>query len=525
MKGSVRQSMAWLHRWVGLLIGWVLFVIFTLGSLTYFKSEITAWMQPELLSIPRVDPAVAAEVGARALTQMAPDAERWYLALPSERSRAMLAYWQGAGPQGGFHQAWIDPVTGGPAMARDTLGGEFFYQMHYELYGLPGVTGRIIVGIAAMAMLVALVSGVITHRKIFQDFFTLRLFRGMRSWLDMHNVTAVVALPFYLVITYTGLMIFFYLYMPWGIMARYGVDAGKLFDEIQRSPAFMARSTAHATNHDPSSILLLQILAQSGRVWGGTGELGALEIVRPAQHPATVIVSRRPHIMLNDRMGASLAFDAASGQSLPNPANTHGMAYAAGVMYGLHEAHFASLPLRGLLCLTGLLGSAMIATGLILWSGKRLARVQEGVRIPLGYRLVSGLNVTVIAGLPLSIAAYLCLNRILPLDWPARATWEVGGFLGVWLLALLHAFVRRIPQGQIWREQVLLIGLMCAAIPISDVLFNHVGWQGAIGSGVLWGVDGVALGVALMIAGGVRALARRRPQGRVNVMRRQKQVS
>ncbi len=510
MKKSIRQSMAWLHGWVGLMLGWVLFVIFALGSLTYFKSEITAWMQPERLAIPRVDPAVAAEVGARALQSMAPDAERWYLALPSERMRAMLAYWQDAGPQGGFHQVWINPESGRPVMARESLGGEFFYQMHYELYGLPGVTGRIIVGIAAMAMLVALVSGVITHRKIFQDFFTLRLFRGMRSWLDLHNVTAVVALPFYLVITYTGLMIFFYLYMPWGIMARYGADAGKLFDEVQRSPAFIARSALpeqHAS--DRQSKVLPQILQQASQVWG-TGELGAVEVVSPPHHPATVIVSRRPHTMLNDRMGASLAFDATSGAPLPNPANTHGMAEAAGVMYGLHEAHFASLPLRGLLCLTGLLGAAMIATGLILWSGKRLARLPDRARVPLGYRLVEGLNVMVIAGLPLSIAVYLCLNRILPVAWPARAEWEVGGFFAVWLLAGIHALVRRVPRGQIWREQVYLIALAYAAIPVCDLLLNQSGWQHAVGSSVLWGVDTVALAVALIVWGGLVALDRMR---------------
>ena len=53
-----------------------------------------------------------------------------------------------------------------------------------------------------MLMLVALVSGVITHKKFFTDFLTFRPGQGQRSWLDIHNVLSVTALPFHLVLTY-----------------------------------------------------------------------------------------------------------------------------------------------------------------------------------------------------------------------------------------------------------------------------------------------------------------------------------
>ena len=58
----------------------------------------------------------------------------------------------------------------------------------------------------ALLMLVAILSGIVTHKKIFRDFFTLRRGKGQRSWLDGHNATAVLALPFHLMITYTGLV-------------------------------------------------------------------------------------------------------------------------------------------------------------------------------------------------------------------------------------------------------------------------------------------------------------------------------
>ena len=38
---SVRRSMAWLHTWSGLVVGWVLFAIFVTGTASYYRTEIS----------------------------------------------------------------------------------------------------------------------------------------------------------------------------------------------------------------------------------------------------------------------------------------------------------------------------------------------------------------------------------------------------------------------------------------------------------------------------------------------------
>ena len=48
MKNGFRQSMAWLHTWTGLLVGWVLLLIFMAGTASYYREEISRWMRPEL---------------------------------------------------------------------------------------------------------------------------------------------------------------------------------------------------------------------------------------------------------------------------------------------------------------------------------------------------------------------------------------------------------------------------------------------------------------------------------------------
>ena len=73
-----------------------------------------------------------------------------------------------------------------------------------------------------MLMLVAVFSGVITHKKIIKDFFTFRPGKGQCSWLDAHNVVSVMSLPFFVMITYSGLVFFLYQYMPAGRDVVYG---------------------------------------------------------------------------------------------------------------------------------------------------------------------------------------------------------------------------------------------------------------------------------------------------------------
>ena len=77
----------------------------------------------------------------------------------------------------------------------DAAGGDFFFELHYNLHA--GNTGMILVGIAGMMMLVALVAGVIIHKRIFRDFFTFRpRAGGQRAWLDGHNLTGVLDYSF-----------------------------------------------------------------------------------------------------------------------------------------------------------------------------------------------------------------------------------------------------------------------------------------------------------------------------------------
>ncbi|MFC6745890.1 PepSY-associated TM helix domain-containing protein [Methylobacterium persicinum] len=230
-----RPAMAWLHTWAGLVVGWVLFAIFVTGTASYYKGEITRWMRPELTER-AVDSAAAATLAGEFLLRQMPDAAGWYVQLPKFDEPVTEVYWWKslAGP---FHHALLDPATGQPTEARDTRGGDFLYRFHFEL-ALPSLWGRWIVGACAMVLLIALISGIVTHRRFFADFFTFRPGRSrQRAWLDAHNLFGVLALPFHLMITYTGLVTLGPMLMPWGIEAAYRDKAPDYVVEAGLMPA------------------------------------------------------------------------------------------------------------------------------------------------------------------------------------------------------------------------------------------------------------------------------------------------
>ena len=92
---GLRQSMAWLHTWSGLLVCWVLFLVFCAGTASYFKDEITIWMKPELHgSLNRkVSADDAAQRAIAYLQREAPAAERWFVTLPDDRNPAISMFW------------------------------------------------------------------------------------------------------------------------------------------------------------------------------------------------------------------------------------------------------------------------------------------------------------------------------------------------------------------------------------------------------------------------------------------------
>lgn len=477
---TLTQSMSWLHTWSGLVFGWLLFAIFLTGTLAVFDKEIDTWMRPEAPAhqVTQVDAA------QRALAYLAihhPDASAWNIGLPTERSPNLVV---SAGEQrrGGGEQ--LDPRTGERIEVRETAGGSFFFRFHFT-FDLPRNIGIWVVGLAAMAMLALLVSGIIIHKKFFKEFFTFRPAKGQRSWLDAHNAAGVLVLPFHLMIAYTGLVIFYLIYMPAAVDALFDGNREAAFGRGPQGGAEQREGHSHGRPGDRAGqgrdvvvadraplADLGPLLAEATRV---LGPVSGLSIRNPGRADARI--EARP--VLGNRIeltkGLSMQFDGVTGNVLRMPTQSRPAQLTQRVMAGLHFAQFGGYPMRWLYFFCGLVSSAMIATGLVLFTVKRRRRPDaEGAVAAAFYRLAEPLNVAVVAGLTLSCIGMLWANRLLPVELAQRGDWEVRVFFALWVLSLGHAWLR--PNLAAWREQLGLAALLCLALPLVSGLTLDEPW-------------------------------------------------
>ena len=523
-----RQSMSWLHTWASLILGWLLYAIFLTGTLSFFKNEITVWMTPEVhQSVPASSQIQQTQVALNYLQQNHPNAGAWNILLPNTRQNATLVTVreQGEDPRArrGGKQIYIDSATGEVLEPRDTRGGSFLYRFHFELYGMPRIWTRWFVGIATLLMLVAIISGVITHKKIFKDFFTFRSGKGQRSWLDAHNATAVFALPFHIMITFSGLLLLLFTIMPWGIERIYD-NRGQFLQEQNRalveekkseqannqnersersgSPERAAKSESSAQGEihqargnqadqqnrsegrgerkkrdDKPAVAapltdLAPIVTAVQKEWK-TNPISTISIIAPNTDQAKIeLRALHGESVAYRNVYASKQFDGVSGKDLTdesaklkNPSVPMGI---YNVVTTLHEARGVDLALRWLLFISGIVGTLMVATGLILWCVKRAPQQQKQGYKSFGYRTVEVTNIAAIIGLPIACAAFFYANRFIPASMEMRSNWEIRSFFIVWLITFIYPIFRT--HRQAWLELLVVASALYALLPIVNFM-------------------------------------------------------
>lgn len=523
-----RQSMSWLHTWASLILGWLLYAIFLTGTLSFFKNEITVWMTPEVhQSVPASSQIQQTQIALNYLQQNHPNAGAWNILLPNTRQNATLVTVreQGEDPRArrGGKQIYINSATGEVLKPRETRGGSFLYRFHFELYGMPRIWTRWFVGIATLLMLVAIISGVITHKKIFKDFFTFRSGKGQRSWLDAHNATAVFALPFHIMITFSGLLLLLFTIMPWGIERIYD-NRGQFLQEQNRAlveekkseqannqnersepsgnPERAAKSESPTQggiqqargNHvdqqnriegrgerkkrdDKPAVAarltnLAPIVMAVQKEWK-TNPISTISIIAPNTDQAKIeLRALHGESVAYRNVYASKQFDGVSGKDLTdesaklkNPSVPMGI---YNVVTTLHEARGVDLVLRWLLFISGIVGTLMVATGLILWCVKRAPQQQKQGYKSFGYRTVEVTNIAAIIGLPIACAAFFYANRFIPASMELRSNWEIRSFFIVWLITFIYPMFRT--HRQAWLELLAVASALYALLPIVNFM-------------------------------------------------------
>ncbi len=535
MKSSFRLSMTWVHTWFGLTLGYVLMVCFFFGSMSVFDREVDRWAIPETRFAPQPMPSfdtmllpifkkMEATEESYEFTQdeavgALPPRESLKVtgfdAYTTHRDPVLSLFTEYEIPNApkdatvdhlhAFGVATIDPRTG-TVISSDklALGSEFFYPLHFSLHLEWKDIGYWIVGLAALVMLVALVTGVVMHRKFFREFFTFRPGKQLqRSTLDLHNLTGVVALPFHFFFAFTGLVIFAGIYLPLS------------------ETTFRAQHDAHeriegmktGLPHDPAGVAapLASVDAMVGEArkrWasrGMAGEVGLLSVVHYGDANGYVSIYRAG----TDRVtltGQGIHFRASTGKVIREDPQPTVVGSVNDWLTGLHLQHFRNWMLRWLYVLGGLAGAACIATGFVFFVEKR--KRQHAKAGSQASRWVDALAVTAVTGMLTATATLLVVNRVLPEDLPARGDWEERIFWFAWLAALLHAAWRSAPVAAAkfspaWREQCWALAALCVAAPVLNWITTGDHLLKTIGEHY-WPVAG--FDIALLVTATIAAL-------------------
>ncbi|MEM9107423.1 MAG: PepSY-associated TM helix domain-containing protein [Pseudomonadota bacterium] len=455
MQRSFKDAMDWLHTWAGIILGAVMFVIFFMGTLSVFADETDQWFWPSVRHVETQQPVSLDRLLDTALEVSGRHPEVIGLVKPTERMPAAQILVQ---PKEG--RTWIyfvDPETYEILAPLDSgSASQFFYPMHYRLH-IPG--GRWIVGATSMFLLLGLFSGIIIHKKIFVDFFTFRKGKKLpRVSLDLHNLTSVLAMPFHLAITITGILIFASLYLERSAEALYPEDDSPRSAVRADTYGGYSRELSGETNLRISSVDAMA--TRAAQHMNGQPIRGAY-LRNPHDEDGIAYISSvsKDYVSVGTN---TVTFDPDSGAVLNTPSMS-AAGKAQDFIVGMHEIHFDHLLLRWLYVIGGLAGCVMIATGFIYWIESRRVKHARGEKN--GVPVVEGLTIWAVMGLLTATAAYFVANQALPRGtWQfwgiERVFWEVIVFYVVWLLAIPHGAFRK---RNAWFDQSVLLAVLCCA--------------------------------------------------------------
>jgi uncharacterized iron-regulated membrane protein len=519
---TFRQSMSTLHTWCGIVFATLLFVIFWMGTLSVFDAEIDQWMKPEL-RFDTTAPLLSLDHTVKAMMNIKPDNARALSVSPSHERQPTLELWFRGDKGVVFPRYYVNPYSGEFIEPTDTLGGsKFLYRFHHRLHLTWNKIGVWIVGVAAMVMLLLLVTGLLTHRKIIIDLFTFRPKKPLgRSTLDLHTLSGLIAFPFYFMVCFSGLLISMETYFPWAINTPFNGDQALKTLEIKGG---IKIKLANITNNSLASID--NMVAHAETEWtkldnGEPAEVDAIRIGNLGDENSWVRIRRifpDKKLPMNHEQ---MVFDASSGE-LIHEYVAGPIVTASSWIKGMHYIQYDHWPLRWLYFLGGLSGCIMIATGLLYWQRSRRIKHSED---PLNHRIVHTLTVGAISGTILATGAFFIVNRLLPqtIEFAGyqRSELEVSVFYLIWLLSFVHGAFRRQTA---WKEQTMLIAIIAFTAPLLNWMTtgDHliVTLQG--NRLAVFGMDGVLIltgCIAIMITSRLRKFEKKYKQNNASLIR------
>ncbi|MFC3229717.1 PepSY-associated TM helix domain-containing protein, partial [Marinibaculum pumilum] len=463
-----------LHRWLGLGLGLLLYLVCVSGTVALFTAELAPWARAgmaatatgpaaapdNLTGLDRQLDRLLGEAGGRAASIFVHLPDGW-------RDHAEIAMQpHGDGPP---QRIAVDATDGRPAPAGGSIAAEIVTRLHTDLL-LPSPLGRYLVGGLGAAMLVSLLSGILLHRRILSDLFTLRLGRSLRlAWSDSHRSLGLWGLPFHLMMALTGAMLGF-------AAPALTLAAATAFDgDLAAAFAAIGDPPAAATGRDAAPLPASRLLDHATAALPGLVP-DRMEIREAGDAGATATVMGRlpgrlvylPYVVLEAATGRVLSIADWSSGSIGR------QVYAA--VTPLHYGSYGGLGLKLLYALLGIGTCLLVASGLHIWNSRH---VGAGGSALLVRRLTGGM----VHGLPFAIAGLFLAERLVGRAAEPAAGWLPWLFLTLLVAGLAWPWWRGTTAAA--RDLTRLLGLLLVLLPVATFLTTGTSPAGALAAGTL----------------------------------------
>lgn len=413
---TVKRSLAG-HTVIGLVAGALLYIVCLTGTICVFFPELQRLEQADAPEMTTISPGAVQRGVEAALARdhAKPRTTHVFVHLPIEtmprtivstdREKMLLrADGSIAGPQ---QNAWSD----------------FLLALHYTL-NLPGLVGLTVVGALGVMILALSLSGVVAHPRIFRDAFLLRARdRSGLGLADWHNRMSVWTLPFSTAIALTGAAIGLGGITTWGLAGLF--ENGKVEEVYPELFGAEGRPDPRPAAAPDVTAALAHMTRLSEAV---------MPTYVTVHEPLTVgqevqITARHARRLI---FGESYRFNAA-GAFLGSGGMADGAIgkQAAASTYSLHFGDYGGLLVKLGYLVFGAALTAICATGIYIWLGKRRRRGHHEPRVVRAWDAI-------VWGVPVALGGTLAARLLLGNELPFAGLFWVG--LAAMLLVALAPF-------------------------------------------------------------------------------------
>ncbi|KQS30891.1 PepSY domain-containing protein [Dyadobacter sp. Leaf189] len=484
------------HTISGIIIAAILYVIFFAGSFSFFKDDISAWQKgksiatqaPELRFNHLIDSLggkynlrgrnfdfYIQRQGQGTYVNMTASADTT-ISKPKPKPKGEGRR-KGRGRRGGdddsayFLYSFTDQKAAGDYSEAYDMG-EFLYRLHFLAqlnqvftFNIGTPVGYLIAGIVSFLFLFALITGLLVHwDKIRSNFFVFRpLSKWKTVWTDMHTVLGVIGFPFQLVFAVTGVV----LIVNWWILTPfadllYEGNSEKLYESLQFRREIKAEYSYKPMNADFD---FDAFVSKWQKEWKGSPITG-IHIRNYMDQNMQVSMESKPDPQTSFAGSGMVHIEAASGKIIAQKSPLTGGNYidrVKSLVYHLHFGDFGGKPLRIVFFVLGLMGCAVIISGILIWFVARDKVSTEPHKRAFNFWASNVFLAACLSMLPVTAFTFVMLKVLPKVDQAAI----YHTYFYSWLALSVYFIIRRsFPLMN--RQTLLLSAVLCLGVPIAN---------------------------------------------------------